>query len=59
MRIDAGENGSVRVTLVGSPEVDTAEVATAARAVATRLAADDMIRDRARDGVDLVVLPPR
>ena len=59
VRIAAGENGSVRATLVSSPEVDLADVAAAARAVASRLAEDDIVRDRARDGVDLVVIPPR
>ncbi len=58
VRIAAGESRSVRATLVSSPEVDLADVAAAARAVAARLAADDIVRDRARDGVDLVVIPP-
>jgi hypothetical protein len=58
-RIGAGENGSVRVELVHAPNADFAEVRAAAGAVATRLAAADIIRDRARDGLDLVVIPPR
>lgn len=56
VRFGAGENGSVRVTLAHVPDADLVAVTAAARVVATRLAADDLIRDRARAGLDLVVV---
>lgn len=58
VRVSAGDNGSVRVSLEHVAGANPAEIAAAARAVATRLAGDDLVRDRARSGLDLVVVPP-
>ena len=58
VEVGVGEAGTVRVTLVHAPGVDPADVAAAAGAIANRLATDDIIRDRARVGLDLVVVPP-
>lgn len=57
VQIGAGENGSVRVTLVHVADADPAAVRAAAGAVARRLAGDEVIRDRARQGLELVVVP--
>ena len=59
VQIGAGAKGLVRVTLVHALGADLADVSAAAGAVATRLAGDEVIRDRARAGLDLVVVAPR
>jgi hypothetical protein len=59
VQVGAGAAGSVCVMLVHVEGVDLAEVTAAAGLVAARLAADDIVRDRARDGLNLVVVPPR
>ena len=57
VQVGAGENGSVRVTLSHIADADLAAVTAAVSAVATRLADDEVIRHRARQGLELVVIP--
>ena len=57
LQVGAGENGSVRVSLAHVSDADPAAVMAAAGAVASRLAGDELIRDRARQGLELVVIP--
>lgn len=53
-----GERGSLRVMLTAAPSASAGDLRAAATAIAARLSRDDVVRDRARTGLDLVVLPP-
>lgn len=58
VRLGEGEGGSLRVLLTPAPLASAGGVRAAAAAIAARLSRDDVVRDRARAGLDLVVLPP-